>query len=1093
MPDLKNPSFEGSWWRKTHVGQEFGEIFVPEKWTAYWKEGPPVPHDPTNTGGYGRPEMHVINKEPPFLTPPRIYDGTRSLKFFTFYRIHDAGLYQQVPGFTLGDRVKVTGWAHAWSSTRDDAFTSDTDGDGAENFTFRVGIDPYGGTDPWSDAIVWGPGAHIYDTFEQIPPVEVSALAETITVFVRSSVLWPFKHCDAYIDGMELTVTNVVPEPPTDYGYPVIAKGSKLHPHAIGEGGTYDMLNLLRQENCELPIFKFVATKPDQLPGIRNLKAIMPNAMVIARFIETQNGDYNLQGMPDNAGRYMSEILPYMDEYRDVVDWWELWNENDPVGEDGHVAMANMSIDCMDIAEEHGHKLALMSYSLGVPEFEEYEAIWNRTEFFRRAKGGGHILSVHEYEWFPDGMGHILFRTDRLYNEILIPNDCVVPYVATEYNVPNNSGPPNEMDAETLKHQWRSWDNEAGKRYFCLGGSVYTLGQIEDDYYFNDYWRDIADVILDARNRVNALPAITPPVVPPEDCPAPRDEWTTRVSVLVRFGANDQAWADASAYANAPDNQHSIGRSWDHAFWSPGLERVVIKLWYDVPNAFDINEITAWGREHYPTINVEFVKVGPLADHESGVIPFSQGDESWKDIRLGESEFTMQQSGCVVTSYASLFSMIDDTMNPKKLVTWLNNNNGFTSPRDRLPGGLLYMSKPFDMPGITEHLRYVRYHTWRTGGAADLSLIEKLLEVGPTVIQVDFLPATEPLDSHFVLGLRLIGDDMEIMDPWTGQICNLIETYGDGRPLELCIFAAVEYAYRNPPPEEPLLVAINDPENVGAGSWMVDNRSHGAVVIPLSFPGAPVTLDFRNLADCGIEVGINARWSWSTDCGGMGALPPLDSEEGARFIDTVVATINSSKGVAWWTIGNEINNPREWPRGHTYTPLEFAIMYNVIRSRVSAKMAPGALDPFHASAGDPRLWQTIIFGNITGADFIAAHGYSRGPNPDMIGSPAKFTDNPMKWQYLNFPGCVTELARFLPDQYKHLAIYVLECNHLWRDGGEAAGDYGWVMDERAASVVRKACEATLGTRIKLLAFYRWTSDAWAIHNNPFVLGAIKDL
>lgn len=229
---LKNPGFEGDWWRRTFTGQEFGEIFVPERWVAYWKEGRPVLHDPTNPNGYGRPEMHVINREPPFLDPLRVRTGNRALKFFTFYRIHDAGVYQQIADVAPGTRLQATGWAHAWSSTDDDPSSSDGAGarayfarasevqrtdapleNGIQNVTFTVGIDPAGGIDPWSDAVVWGEGAHIYNAFAQIPPVEVAAQAQTITFFVRSQVLWPFKHCDAYIDDMRLTVLEGPSEP----------------------------------------------------------------------------------------------------------------------------------------------------------------------------------------------------------------------------------------------------------------------------------------------------------------------------------------------------------------------------------------------------------------------------------------------------------------------------------------------------------------------------------------------------------------------------------------------------------------------------------------------------------------------------------------------------------------------------------------------------------------------------------------------------------------------------------------------------------------------------------------------------------------
>lgn len=208
---MQNPGFElGTWTRSTHTGQEFGEIFVPTGWVAFWKEGGPVPYDPKNLVGYGRPEMKVIRKEPPFLDPPRIHEGQWACMWFTFYRIHDAGLYQNF-AVQPGTRLRFSAWAHAWSAQGDDARHSDLSGDAANNFTFMVGIDPTGGTDPWSSTVVWGNGAHIYDAYAPIPVVEVVARAGRVTAFVRSTVLYPFKHCDAYVDSATLEVVEPLP------------------------------------------------------------------------------------------------------------------------------------------------------------------------------------------------------------------------------------------------------------------------------------------------------------------------------------------------------------------------------------------------------------------------------------------------------------------------------------------------------------------------------------------------------------------------------------------------------------------------------------------------------------------------------------------------------------------------------------------------------------------------------------------------------------------------------------------------------------------------------------------------------------------
>ncbi len=222
---LHNADFEDGTWRETFNGTEYGEIDVPREWVAFWKEGLPVPHDPENHDGYRRPETKVIQRQPPYLDPLRIHTGDQAWLCFTFYGIHDAGLYQRIEGIEPGTRLRASAWAHAWSSQDDDPHTSTGVGGGPffrleseeatsdqQNFTFHVGIDPTGGTDPWSDSVIWGEGAHIYNVYAQVPPVEAVAEGTAVTVFLRSSVLWRFKHCDAYWDTAELVA--VTPPPP---------------------------------------------------------------------------------------------------------------------------------------------------------------------------------------------------------------------------------------------------------------------------------------------------------------------------------------------------------------------------------------------------------------------------------------------------------------------------------------------------------------------------------------------------------------------------------------------------------------------------------------------------------------------------------------------------------------------------------------------------------------------------------------------------------------------------------------------------------------------------------------------------------------
>jgi hypothetical protein len=198
---LSNGDFEGGW----HL-QTFSEINVPDGWTAFWREGGPVPHDPKNPNGYGRPEMKVVPNEPPFTDPRRVYQGGRAAFFFGFWRIADAGYYQQVQ-VTDGATVCLRAFAHAWSSTGDDPhYSTLVTEDDKINISFLLGIDPTGGTDPFADSVRWGKTAHIYDNYAEIPSAQVEAESGTITVFLRGHALWPFKHNDFYFDAASLHV-----------------------------------------------------------------------------------------------------------------------------------------------------------------------------------------------------------------------------------------------------------------------------------------------------------------------------------------------------------------------------------------------------------------------------------------------------------------------------------------------------------------------------------------------------------------------------------------------------------------------------------------------------------------------------------------------------------------------------------------------------------------------------------------------------------------------------------------------------------------------------------------------------------------------
>lgn len=205
-----------------------GEVDKPQEWTVFYvhDKGFRPPWDVDNKDGWCEPEVKIIPKQFPFLDPLRISEGSHAIKFFTMWRIHQAGLYQTVQ-VNPGDRLRFTIDAHAWSSNDDNPQTSEGVGtdaffaqegtvtnDARRNFTFKVGIDPAGGTDPFADTIIWGEGAHVYNAYHALPAVEAEAQGEHVTVFVIDQVLWRYKHNDAYFDNARLeVVTSPQPQP----------------------------------------------------------------------------------------------------------------------------------------------------------------------------------------------------------------------------------------------------------------------------------------------------------------------------------------------------------------------------------------------------------------------------------------------------------------------------------------------------------------------------------------------------------------------------------------------------------------------------------------------------------------------------------------------------------------------------------------------------------------------------------------------------------------------------------------------------------------------------------------------------------------
>lgn len=61
------------------------------------------------------------------------------------------------------------------------------------------------------------------------------------------------------------------------------------------------------------------------------------------------------------------------------------------------------------------------------------------------------------------------------------------------------------------------------------------------------------------------------------------------------------------------------------------------------------------------------------------LISYRQDDSRWGDNKLGNSKYTMESSGCIITSIATAISLSEKPLNPGELVELLSENEVFDS------------------------------------------------------------------------------------------------------------------------------------------------------------------------------------------------------------------------------------------------------------------------------------------------------------------------------------------------------------------------------------------------------------------------------
>ena len=190
------PSGWAAWWRSPNANQTDPNYF--NSFPAYC---PDKSTTPPNCVPWHAPDFRDTANDPQKSGPDRIAGGDNSLKYSSFLAVYEAGMFQTVGGLKPGEMLRFSAMMEAWSSSDNDSSTSN----GQPSMNLRVGIDPTGGSNPFSANVIWSTPQDSFDHFSVLS-IDVPAQADRVTVFTYARPVLALQHNDVYLDEASLIV-----------------------------------------------------------------------------------------------------------------------------------------------------------------------------------------------------------------------------------------------------------------------------------------------------------------------------------------------------------------------------------------------------------------------------------------------------------------------------------------------------------------------------------------------------------------------------------------------------------------------------------------------------------------------------------------------------------------------------------------------------------------------------------------------------------------------------------------------------------------------------------------------------------------------
>lgn len=199
---VRNPNFE-----QPFIQHDNGPIFVAEHWLPFWTLR--MPPQEEAQGPCARPEFKPIDK---VTFPYRVHDGDHAQCFFSYHKVMDAGVYQQVE-VDQGSIHQFSLFGHGWSTNTNDPNLHDGE------MYITLGIDPWGRVDPWERGVIWTNWMWLGPQYVEFRSVPTTANSTKITLFVEVWNKWRLQHNDAYLDSVtlhELDQDIIIDPPPVE-------------------------------------------------------------------------------------------------------------------------------------------------------------------------------------------------------------------------------------------------------------------------------------------------------------------------------------------------------------------------------------------------------------------------------------------------------------------------------------------------------------------------------------------------------------------------------------------------------------------------------------------------------------------------------------------------------------------------------------------------------------------------------------------------------------------------------------------------------------------------------------------------------------